>query len=478
MKHVDVAVIGGGPAGATLATVCAQNGLDVVLCERETGPRYCVGESLLPATTLQLAALLGVAEAFERANFVVKPGATFHWGDRREVPWSLFFRGAAARNVDRRRFDAILLDNAAAMGVEVRRGQSVESVGEGDSVHGRVVETRVLDSGARRRVRARYVVNASGQKRLSVPELQARTYSHLFRRVAVWGYWDDAGRLEPPLDGTVLFETFETECGPAWVWFIPLAGAPSSVGVVAPRDCARMLQKDSRVALDTWLAECPRTSALLAGARPATEPPYREVRVCADYSYASDSFWAPGVVHVGDAACFIDPLLSSGVHLATYGALLAARSIEAVLRGRLPESLAMDEYESRARQEYALFYAGVGSLYDMTRPRTEYIDRLRSLLRRSNGVLIESGQIGDATGGLNAGRAPPKGSDPVSDAARNRRTMQAFNRRQLLHEGPPGGASFAELPAIRNVLCVSADRRGWRLPRDHSLHQRAEQESE
>ena len=465
-KQVDVAVIGGGPAGATLATLCAQKGLEVALYERERAPRYRVGESLLPATPRRIVPLLGAADEMAQADFVVKPGGTFSWGDRPDDPWDLIFAGHTALNVDRQRFDAILLANARARGVAVHEGEAVRSVGEGDAEQGRVVEVEALDTGARRRVQARYVANASGQGRLDLPELRARTWSRIFSRVALWGYWDGAGRLDPPLDGNVFFETLETAHGPAWVWFIPLSDTLTSVGVVAPRGCARALGKQRRTMLSAWLAQCPRTAALLAEARPSSVPPYHEVRLCADYSYASDAFWAPGVVQVGDAACFVDPMLSSGVHLATYGALLAARSIEAYLRGRVPEQLAMDEYESRARQEYALFYAGVSGLYDVTRSRDQYVPPLHELLRNSNGVLVERDQLGGAPGGLNVERAAPPGLDPARDAARNRRTMQAFNRHQLLYDGPPRFVPVAGLPAIRNTLSVSPDGRGWRLPGD------------
>ena len=469
-SQVDVAVIGGGPTGATLATLCAQNGLDVALFERERGPRYRIGESLLPATPRNVLPLLGVADEITQANFIVKPGGTFCWGDRPDEPWHLFFGGAetgpdvpVALNVDRQRFDTILLDNAAARGVAVHRGHPVLSVGEGDSARGRVLEVGDADGRAPRRIRARYVADASGQMRFNLPELRARTHSKFFRNVAVWSYWEDAGRLAPPVEGNVFFEALETAHGPAWVWFIPLSDTLTSIGVVAPQGCARMLQGDRRAVLNAWLADCPRTTALLAGARPSAERPYDEVRLCADYSYASDRFWAPGLARVGDAACFVDVLLSSGVHLATYGALLAARSIEAVLRGRVSEQLAMDEYESRARQEFAIFYAGVSGLYDMTRPRDDYIEPLREFLRYGNGVRMEHGQFCGVTGGLNLACAVPPGPAPAADAAHNVRTMRAFNRQQLLYDGPPRIVPITDLPAIRNTLTVSPDGRGWRL---------------
>ena len=476
-NNFDVAVIGGGPAGSVLAALCAGGGLDVALYERERSPRYRIGESLLPATPRGILPLIGAQEAVADAGFVVKPGATFHWGAETEEPWSLLFGGPdpgpqapTALNVDRRQFDAILLDNAEARGVAVYRGHAVVSIGAGDSERGRVIEAGNLSGGARHRARARYVVNSTGQMRLKAPGLDARTWSRLFRKVAVWNYWDHAERLHAPLQGNVLFETLQTPAGPAWAWFIPISGGRTSVGVVAPRDCVGVLRKDPRGVLDAWLVRCPRIRGLLAGgARPACEPPYDRTRMHADYSYASDAFWAPGLVQVGDAACFVDVLLSSGVHLATYGALLASRSIEAVLSGRLSETLAMNEYESRARQEFALFYAGLSGLYDMSRLSEEYIEPLRGLLRVSNGVLLEWDQRDGAPGGLNPGIAPAPGPSPEYDAARNVRTMRTYNRRQLTSEHPARQVPLEELPAVRNALAPSADLKGWRLPRGASV---------
>ena len=71
------------------------------------------------------------------------------------------------------------------------------------------------------------------------------------------------------------------------------------------------------------------------------------------------------MVLVGDAACFVDPVFSSGVHLATYGALLAARSINSVLAQAVDEDTAFREFEERYRREYGVFYEFLVSFYDM-----------------------------------------------------------------------------------------------------------------
>ena len=467
--NVDLAVIGGGPAGSILATLCAGNGLDVALFERERGPRYRVGESLLPATARGIIPLVGAADAIAGGGFIVKPGATFYWGAKPNAPWHLLFGGPnpgpnapSALNVDRRRFDAILLDNARTRGVAVYREHVVTSVGHGDAVNGRVMEVNNLATGNTHRIHARYVANASGQTRLKLPEVEARTWSRFFRKLGVWGYWDHAGRLDVPLDGNVLFETLDTPHGPAWAWFIPISDTRTSIGVVAPRDCATTLRKDRRGGLTSMLAQCPRITALIAGARPTTEPPYDKTR-CTLLLRPATRLGA-GLAQVGDAACFIDVLLSSGVHLATYGALLASRSIRAVLNDNLSEGLAMDEYESRIRQEFALFYAGLSGLYDMTRTSDYYIEPLRKLLRDTNGVFIEWNQRDGSPGGLNSEIVSAPGPQLESEAARNARTMRAYNRRQLENDDPPRIVPITEMPAIRNVLAPSPDLLEWRLP--------------
>jgi len=104
----------------------------------------------------------------------------------------------------------------------------------------------------------------------------------------------------------------------------------------------------------------------------AKQAPYDQIRVRKDYSYWTTKFFSPGLVRVGDAACFVDPVISSGVHLATYGAILAARSINACLAGALQEEHAFAEFENRYRREFGQFYEFLVSFYDMQRDEQSY----------------------------------------------------------------------------------------------------------
>jgi halogenation protein CepH len=117
--------------------------------------------------------------------------------------------------------------------------------------------------------------------------------------------------------------------------------------------------------MQSLIDECPMIKDYLSDATRVTEGQYGQLRVRKDYSYHQTKFWRPGLALIGDAACFVDPVFSSGVHLATYSALLAARSINSVLAGAVDEDAAFDEFEARYRREYGVFYEFLMSFYDM-----------------------------------------------------------------------------------------------------------------
>ena len=381
MSDFDAVVIGGGPGGATAATLVAKDGHRVLLLEKERFPRYQIGESLLPSTVHGVAPLLGVAEELTKAGFPLKRGGTFRWGTNPE-PWTFTFAlsrrlaesSSTAYQVERQRFDTILLDNARRCGVEVReKHEAVALLRDGDRVTG--VRFREA-TGRESEARAPYVVVAAGNTSRLHKGIGVRELSPFFRNMALFGYFEGGKRLPPPNEGNILCAAFEV----GWFWYIPLSDTLTSVGAVVARERAGDIQKDPEAAMLTYIKACPLIATYLADATRVPEGMYSPLRVRKDYSYANSVFWSPGVALVGDAACFVDPVFSTGVHLATYGGLLAARSINSRLRGELSDDAVFGEFERRYRREYNLFYEFLQSMYDMNRSDSSYFWEARRLL--------------------------------------------------------------------------------------------------
>lgn len=389
----DLIVIGGGPAGATLATLVAGCGHRVCLFERQRSPRYQIGESLLPATFNGIFDLLGIeASAEALGEAVLKRGATFHWG-RDEALWTLNFGGApddtepgpdwpTAFNVRRDVFDATLLRAARQAGVEVHEGIPVVGI-DSDDERVRGVQVRTTDG--MRAVGARWVAGADGQASMLAPCVAPRQASGFFRNAALFGYFVGGRRLPPPLAGNVLLESFAD----GWAWYIPLDDTLTSVGVVLHHPATARLRGDREALFADCLRGCRYIDEYLCDASRATTAPYAGLRVRSEFSYAHKRFWRPGAVLVGDAACFVDVILSSGVHLATFGALQAARAINTDLDGALHERLCMNEFELRYRLEFTKFYQGLVGLHDMRHDGATYRQWLRTMLQRTQGVLLD-----------------------------------------------------------------------------------------
>ncbi|MFJ2236590.1 tryptophan 7-halogenase [Streptomyces sp. NPDC087859] len=401
-QEYDLIVVGGGPAGSTAATVVARRGHRVLLLERETFPRYQIGESLLPATVHGLCRILGVADEVQQAGFTLKRGGTLRWG-RDPEPWQFSFAmtprvpepTATAFQVERSRFDEILLRGARRAGVEVREGSPVRRV-VADDERVRGVEYTDTD-GNSRTAHAPYVIDASGNtSRIHGGVGGGRVYSDFFRNLAVFGYFAGGARLPEPNSGNIFCAAFDA----GWLWYIPLRDDLTSVGAVISPEHTPAVQRDARAAWRDMIAACPEVSRLVAGVPEATEPPYDQVRVRRDWSYWKKSFWTPGMALVGDAACFVDPVLSSGVHLATYGALLAARSVNSALDGSVPEERGFAEFEARYRREYRVFYDFLISFYDMERNENSYFWSAKKITEVELG---EAAAFAELAGGLVSG---------------------------------------------------------------------------
>ena len=370
----DVIVIGGGPGGSTTATMLARAGWRVRLLEREHFPRDHVGESLLPAT-MPILEELGVYEAVQAAGFVKKWGATMVWGAEPE-PWSWYFRETNERyphsfQVWRPEFDRILLENSRAHGVDVREGhrvtevlfQSTKAVGV----------CYASDTGEEGEARARFVVDASSQNALLGHALKLRRWDPFFKNLAVYGYFKGAARLPEPDDGNILIESQPD----GWCWTIPLPDGISSVGVVMDRSVAQ--EHTGRRALERLyreqVARAPRTSALLADAEMSYGP-----FVMRDWSYVSDEVVGDGYILVGDAACFVDPLFSSGVHLAMSAGVLAAAYVTSALKDDALAEAAAPVYKALYYTQYGHFHAMAKLFYASNRTADSYFWEARRVL--------------------------------------------------------------------------------------------------
>jgi halogenation protein CepH len=366
-EEADVVVVGGGPGGSTAATLIAMQGHRVILLEKEKFPRWQIGESLVPSTIHGVCRLTGVADELHKAGFMKKRGGTQRWGARAE-PWTFSFsvspritgETSFAYQVERSKFDEILLNHARRKGVDVREEHAVTgTISEAGRIRG--VHYKDAD-GTEGTIRAKYVVDASGNRsRIYRDTGAARQYSEFFRSLALFGYYENGKRLPEPNSGNVFSCAFDS----GWFWYIPLSPTLTSVGAVVREDMASKIQGDPEEAITALIAECPMISDFLRDAKRVTEGQYGELRVRKDYSYSNTKFWSPGMVLVGDAACFIDPIFSSGVHLSTYSAMLAARSINTALAGVADEETSFREFEQRYRREYGVFYEFLVSFYDM-----------------------------------------------------------------------------------------------------------------
>jgi flavin-dependent dehydrogenase len=321
-SSADVVVIGGGPAGSTVSTLIAQHGYRVKLFERERFPRFHIGESLIPETywVFQRLKMLDKMRASPfvkkySVQFVSASGklsAPFYFHDNKPHECSQTWQ------VIRSEFDLLMLQNAQEQGVQIHQPARVlEVLFDRD----RAVGVRVQrEDGTHEEVRARVVVDASGQSTMLQNRFKLRLWDPVLNKGAIWTYWQGAYRDSGRDEGATL--VVQTTNKQGWFWYIPQHDDTVSVGVVAPFD---YLFKGRGSHAQTYTEEvdaCPAIKQRVSTAERATG--YFATK---DYSYRSREVAGDGWVLVGDALGFLDPLYSSGVLLALKSGEMAADAI-------------------------------------------------------------------------------------------------------------------------------------------------------
>jgi flavin-dependent dehydrogenase len=320
----DVIVMGGGPAGSSVAGILAREGRQVILFEKEIFPRHHIGESLMTDTYWTFRRL-GLLEKLKESPFVRKYSVQFANPAGKESRPFYFFEAvhhesAVTWQVTRAQFDHLLINHAAEQGAVVHQGVQVKQVlFEGDRAVGVEVE---MQDGSREKFYANVVVDATGQTAMLSNKFRWRVRDPKLKKAVLYSYFKGAHR-EPDLNGgaTLVLRTEHGSGG--WFWYIPLENDITSVGIVAnPEYLLKGRGQDLAKIYQEEIDKCePCRKRVAEGTR------VDKIYSILDYSYRSRHNAGNGFIIIGDAYGFLDPIYSSGVLLALKMAELAADAI-------------------------------------------------------------------------------------------------------------------------------------------------------
>jgi len=379
----DVAIVGGGPAGTTAAALLKKYNpdLSVVILEKEKFPRDHVGESQLPMIG-RILHEMGCWEKVEAAGFPIKVGATYRWGQSPEL-WDFNFappeqfenlerpgkyegvRIATAWQVDRARYDTILLDHAREIGCDVFEETGAECIVKDDDPN--VVDhLTIKNNGDTDTVRARYYVDASGRYgslRRALP-IKVDTPGSL-KNIAFWDYWDNAEwAVEIGVGGT---RVQILSIGSGWIWFIPLGPTRTSIGFVCPAEFFKDAGKEPEELYLWALSQQPRVTELTKNATRRGM-----IEGTKDWSFTTDRMAGENWFLAGESAGFADPILAGGMMLTHSSARHCAYVILELERGELDSDWLKSDYSTTQLRRIAqhirfadFWYAANGQFDDL-----------------------------------------------------------------------------------------------------------------
>lgn len=386
-NDTKVLVIGGGPAGTTVATFLAKAGVQVRLLEKERFPRFHIGESLLPYNQ-PIFHDLGILPELERAGFPRKLGVQFHLSNGSKKIEFLFRDGRYTKEpnafqVERSKFDQILLENAKSNGVEVCEGTTVTAVSQ---TADEVLVKAKSDTGESSEWSADYLVDASGQASFTGVQEGTRQFHETLKKVSIFGHFKNVTLSEGDHAGdTVIVRDRER-----WFWLIPIGENKISVGVVVDKTELT----ESNLEPSELFHESIKTSSVMRDrmqSAVATMP----LKTSGNFSYSNDSLVNGRILRVGDAAGFIDPIFSSGVYLAMRSGRKAAEAITRVIQHSENHTQPFLQYEKNFRRSFDFYLKMVEQFYTM--PFMEIFMEPRDFLRIPDAVnAVLAGELADS----------------------------------------------------------------------------------
>ena len=411
-ESFDVVIVGGGPGGSICATRLAQGGVKVLLLEKAEFPRFHLGESLLPQS-LPVLESIGVLDQVE-ASFIQKYGARFHddaLGRKDRFSFDGAWRNERDHSfeVERSKFDKVLLDHAAAQGVDVRQPWSVTgAVREGERVVGVLAKA---PDGTDARFDAKYVVDASGRDALFAHAARSTEKIVELDQTAIFAHYEGVKRPEGKLAGDIDIVIFRESptARPNWFWMIPFKDGVTSVGAVVSRSWIKShrakLDKDAvtrhgdevTALFRAAVEESRSATELLAGSKMV----WPRCQSAADFSYRVRELTGEGWLAVGDAGGFIDPLFSTGAHIAMCGGKAAADALLELLA--LPddarsanEAKKLKAWEAMVRHGAETFILAVQAFYAGPLMEAIFAENKHNALRRSITSLLAGDVFTDA----------------------------------------------------------------------------------
>ena len=310
-------IIGAGPAGSSSALNLLKAGLKPTIIETESFPRFHIGESLTTQCTDALN-LLGLQDELEKLNAPGKKGVRIFSNH----PENSFYVGAGdAWQVERARFDQMLLENAKSRGAEIINGRVTRLKWDENQWTLKVKRTH----GRIENLKSRFVVDASGQQRFShrqgvFPNLSAGNYA---RQIAFFSQFKHIDKLKDDNADTLIFHRESHE----WCWMIPLSDSITSIGLVIPVEQFKAQKLPAEEFIEKKLSHFSKPFERRFNSAIRTAP----VRTISNYSYQIDHYANRGLYCVGDSHRFIDPIFSFGVEFAVMEAHYMAKAVKRCL---------------------------------------------------------------------------------------------------------------------------------------------------